>query len=315
MQFMRHATTSTLSKMSKAQGRQVWRTILARPQKEGDVPVRRSIGAAPVTEFMPFLLLDDVRMEGTAGAFGAHPHRGQETITYLTEGSLEHRDSKGNRGHLSAGDLQFMRAGRGVVHDERPVLDPKTNANHGIQLWVALPEQNLQDEATYTDLREADIPVARPIKGVIVKVIAGESFDKSAPVWNRAAVHYLDVQLEAGAEINHSIPDGFSSFVHVLEGYPTVAGQKAQPHETVLLERHGATVSLKNKDVGAARLLLVSGDPLDGQEVHRYGVSLLLPVSVRVHTDIAHSRSFPQVVMVYSRLFMTISMVSTDLRR
>ncbi|RSL59350.1 hypothetical protein CEP54_007277 [Fusarium duplospermum] len=185
------------------------------------IKIHQPIGSGEFSEFMPFLLLDDVQSEGKNSGFGDHPHRGQETMTYVLEGSLVHQDSNGNKGTLHVGDMQAMRAGSGIMHNETPIADPETNRTKGIQLWVALPEANLNDASAYKDIKSAECPVSSPAPGVDVKVIAGESFGVSAPIWTRAPVWYFDITLASKAgPITHPVPEHWGAFVHVIEGYP-----------------------------------------------------------------------------------------------
>ena len=251
--------------------RHIARTILLPPIQEGPVPLRRNIGGPQCPDHRPFLLLDAVKQSGSAPAFGPHPHRGQETITYVLEGTVDHRDSRGNEGVLKTGDLQFMCAGRGVVHDETPAVDEKTGALYGVQVWVALPAEELGSEAKYSDLKAKEIPVVRPTEGVEVRVIAGEAFGVKMPLRTKGAVHYLDIRLQPGVKVELPITPGFNALAHVLGGTPTVAGHVAEMHETVLFDRKGDGVLLANQGSEAAHMLLLSGDPLDGQEIHRNG--------------------------------------------
>jgi quercetin 2,3-dioxygenase len=244
---------------------------LVKPHRQGDALIHQPIGSGGMSEFMPFLLLDDVETQGRTDGFGDHPHSGQETMTYMLEGQLVHQDSKGNHGVLNAGDLQAMRAGRGILHNETPVEDPVTNRTLGIQLWVALPHANLNDEPGYQDILSKDMPVALPSPGVNVRVITGESFDKKAPMLTRAPVWYFDVSLDQGGKVAVPIPKHFNVFAHILQGKPQVAGQEGQPHEAFFFKRDGEAVELENTRQAPARLLLIAGDPLEGQEVHRMG--------------------------------------------
>lgn len=233
--------------------------------------IHQTIGSGGMSDFMPFLLLDDLETQGRTAGFGDHPHSGQETMTYILEGQLVHQDSKGNHGVLNTGDLQAMRAGRGILHNETPVEDPITNRTLGIQLWVALPQANLNDDPGYEDILSKNMPVAEPSPGVKVRVISGESFDHKARVLTRAPVWYLDVSLSQGGKVLHPLPKHFNVFAHILQGKPQIAGQEGQPHETFFFKRDGEAVELENMKESSARLLLIAGDPLDGQEVHRMG--------------------------------------------
>ncbi|KAH6983628.1 RmlC-like cupin domain-containing protein [Ilyonectria sp. MPI-CAGE-AT-0026] len=234
---------------SAVKPRAILKQLLRPAHGQMGAKIHQPIGPGEFLEFMPFLLLDDLETEGQNSGFGDHPHRGQETMTYVLEGSLLHQDSNGNKGILQVGDMQVMRAGSGIMHNETPIADPETNRTKGIQLWVALPEANLNDAAAYKDIQSAEYPVSSPAPGVDVKVVAGESFGASAPIWTRAP----------------------GAFVHVIEGNPSIAGSPGRPHETFFMKRDGEGVKIENQNADKARILLIAGDPLEGQEVHRIG--------------------------------------------
>ena len=141
----------------------------------------------------------------------------------------------------------------------------------GIQIWVALPHANLNDKPWYQDLIGAQLPVSHPSPGVAVKIIFGDSYGESSPILNRAPVWYLDIELEPRTSLSHPMPADFNVFAHIVEGEPTVAGSTGTPHETFFFNRDGDAVEIRNDTDKPARLLLVGGDPLTGQEVHRYG--------------------------------------------
>lgn len=144
-------------------------------------------------------------------------------MTYGLEGSLVHQDSNGNKGTLRVGDMQAMRAGSGIMHNETPIADPETNRTEGIQLWVALPEANLNDLAAYRDITSAECPISRPAPGVKVKVIAGESFAASMPIWTRTPVWYFDVTLSAKAgPVTHPVPENWALLCMFLRANPVL---------------------------------------------------------------------------------------------
>ena len=187
----------------------------AREQAEGaGATVRRSIGTAKLRNFTPFLMLDHFNI-GVGAGFPDHPHRGQETITYLLEGAADHEDFAGHKGTLWAGDLQFMTAGKGIVHAEMPHDNGDGSSNNGMQLWVDLPKDLKNCEPRYRDLRAAEIPIAEADDGkVTVKVISGQSQGVDSlqqlaytPVW------LLDVTVRPGGahRPNHFLPAGTPS--------------------------------------------------------------------------------------------------------
>lgn len=200
------------------QPRKVARSFLATSQSEGaGARVRRSIGTPSLRHLSPFLMLDHFTISPGAG-FPDHPHRGQETITYLLEGAVDHEDFAGNAGTIYPGDLQFMTAGRGIVHAEMPNQGFGTNV--GMQLWVDLPRELKGCEPRYRDLRAAEIPRAEADGGrVRVKVISGRSHGVDSvqelaytPVW------LLDVEVAPGGRVRQELPKGWNAFAYTLEG-------------------------------------------------------------------------------------------------
>lgn len=157
------------------------------------------------------------------------------------------------------------------MHNETPVVDPKTNGNKGIQLWVALPASNINDPPTYQDIVSKKMPVSNPAPGVKVKIIAGESFGKAAKQLTKAPVWYLDITLEPGSEVHHPIPSAFNCFMHILAGNPTAAGKSLATHETLFWNRDGDSIHLSNRDKETAHILVFAGDPLEDQQVYQYG--------------------------------------------
>ena len=198
--------------------RKVHQHFLAIEQSEGaGARVRRSIGTPKLRQFSPFLMLDHFTIRPGAG-FPDHPHRGQETITYLLKGAVDHEDFAGNAGTINAGDLQFMTAGRGIMHAEMP--NQGFGDNVGMQLWVDLPAKLKKCEPRYRDLRAEEIPTIKiDDDKVTVKVISGQSHGTDSvkelaytPVW------LLDVEIKPGGRIAQALPVGWNAFAYTLEG-------------------------------------------------------------------------------------------------
>jgi redox-sensitive bicupin YhaK (pirin superfamily) len=192
-------------------------------QAEGaGATVRRSIGTPKLRNFSPFLMLDHFSIAPGAG-FPDHPHRGQETVTYLLSGAVDHEDFAGNKGTIEAGDLQFMTAGRGIVHAEMPHDDGSGSSNIGMQLWVDLPRDLKQCEPRYRDVRSSEIPIYNSEDGkVTVKVISGQSHGVDSlqelaytPVW------LLDITVRPGGSIAQALPAGWNAFAYSLSGKVT----------------------------------------------------------------------------------------------
>src|SRR6478672_5728082 len=177
--------------------RAVKQILETKPTIEGaGVKLQRAFGFGKTKEFDPFLLLDDFRNENPAdylAGFPWHPHRGIETITYVLAGSVEHRDSLGNRGAMTAGDVQWMTAGRGILHQEMPKGDTSGRL-HGFQLWANLPSSLKMTAPRYQDIEAKEIPEVTDDDGTQVRVITGDFWGKKGPVEATAAdQRYLDV--------------------------------------------------------------------------------------------------------------------------
>lgn len=263
----------------------------AREQAEGaGATVRRSIGTPKLRNFTPFLMLDHFQISVGAG-FPDHPHRGQETITYLLQGGVDHEDFTGKRGTLFPGDLQFMTAGRGVVHAEMPHDNGSGDgaSSVGLQLWVDLPVPLKSCEPRYRDLKASEIPIATTDDGkVTIKVISGRSHNVDSvqelaytPVW------LLDVTIRPGGRLVQPLPAKWNTFAYTMEGttvWDTGSTTKEVPryHNTVF-EQTGdqviASVPASAKE--NSRFILVSGMPLD-QKIYQHGPFVLSePAQVR----------------------------------
>ncbi|RDK44245.1 RmlC-like cupin [Aspergillus phoenicis ATCC 13157] len=268
--------TTNLTNMSFP--RAIRQAFLAIEQAEGaGARVRRSIGTRNLRNFSPFLMLDHFTI-GKGAGFPDHPHRGQETITYLLSGGVDHEDFAGNRGTIGPGDLQFMTAGRGIMHAEMPHENPDGSPNVGMQLWVDLPKELKMCEPRYRDLRASEIPIATADDGrVTVKVISGQSHGVDSvrdlaytPVW------LLDVTVKPGGRVKQVLPVGWNAFAYTLAG-KTIFGSGGETK--TITEFHNVVFEQKGDFVEASvpenadeegRFLLVAGQPLD-QKVVQYG--------------------------------------------
>lgn len=239
--------------------------------------VRRAIGNAKIRHMTPFLMFD--HMARGEGSFPDHPHRGQETVTYILSGSIEHEDFVGNAGTLHAGDLQFMTAGKGIMHSEQPLADSDGTPATGFQLWVDLPTNLKMVEPRYRDLKAAEIPIAELDDGKVrVKVISGRVGNVDSvrdlsytPIW------YLDVEIKPGGKISQPLPKNWNAFAYTFQGSAIFGsaqgGQRtAEAFDLVAFEQEGEKVDVE-VDAGAdgpARFLLIAGQTLD-QEVVQHG--------------------------------------------
>src|SRR5207342_776074 len=202
--------------------RPVKRVVESTPTMEGaGVKLHRGFGFGETSEFDPFLLFDDFRNERPEdflAGFPWHPHRGIETITYVLAGTVEHGDSMGNRGSITAGDIQWMTAGRGIVHQEMPTGDAQGRM-HGFQLWANLPSSLKMTAPRYQDVKANDVPVARDDDGTEVRVVCGSYGSTRGPVDDVAAKPvYLDVTIPAGRRKALPVATTSHAFAYVFAG-------------------------------------------------------------------------------------------------
>src|SRR6202521_108522 len=272
--------------------RPVKRIIKSKPTMEGaGVHLRRAFGFGNTSDFDPFLLLDDFRNdvpEDYLAGFPWHPHRGIETITYVLAGSVEHGDSLGNKGKMTAGDVQWMTAGSGILHQEMPKGDAQGRM-HGFQLWANLPSSLKMTDPRYQDIPASAIPEVTDDDGTRVRVICGEFWGKRGPVEGVAAdPNYLDVSVAPGQRKRLKIETTRNAFAYVFAGAGTfrdsssprgvlterVEKPDAPPvydvgnHSLVLFDR-GDEITVQAGDEGI-RFLLVSGKPIE-EPVAWYG--------------------------------------------
>ncbi len=225
--------------------RPVKRLTSSRPTLEGaGVRLRRAFGFGDTSETDPFLLLDDFRNdrpEDYLAGFPWHPHRGIETITYVLAGTVEHGDSLGNRGAIGPGDVQWMTAGSGIIHQEMPKGDERGRM-HGFQLWANLPAALKMTPPRYQEVKAAEIPLVGDDDGTIVRVVCGRYRDTPGPVEGVAAEPmYLDVTVPAGARKTLPVDTRRHAFAYVFEGSGTFGN--ASPPLDVPTERVGAGAS------------------------------------------------------------------------
>jgi len=265
--------------------RPVKRIVQAVPTLEGaGVHLRRAFGFGQTDEFDPFLLLDDFRNEDPdayVAGFPWHPHRGIETITYVLAGTVDHGDSLGNRGSLGSGDVQWMTAGSGILHQEMPKGDPGGRM-HGFQLWANLPSALKMTSPRYQDVPSGEIPAFTDDDGTTVRVICGDFRGKKGPVDGIAAEpRYLDVSVPAGVSKRLKVETSRHAFAYVFEGAGSFKAA-SQPQavrtdrvgpggeETTDLTGNRSLVLFDSGDeVGVQagpegiRFLMVSGQPLE----------------------------------------------------
>jgi redox-sensitive bicupin YhaK (pirin superfamily) len=283
--------------------RPVKRIAKSTPTMEGaGVKLHRAFGFGTTSEFDPFLLFDDFRNDRPddyRAGFPWHPHRGIETITYVLAGDVEHRDSLGNTGKLGAGDVQWMTAGSGIMHQEMPQGDARGRM-HGFQLWANLPSSLKMTAPRYQDIPAAVIPEVTDDDGTRARVITGDFWGKKGPVEGVAAdPRYLDVFVPPGKRKTLPVEAGRHAFAYVFEGSGTFSGA-SQPFgvlteketsgaETLVREQtgnrslvvfdSGDEVTVQAGDEGI-RFLLVSGKPIE-EPVAWYG-----PIVMNTQTEL-----------------------------
>ncbi|MCZ4367039.1 pirin family protein [Sulfitobacter dubius] len=236
-------------------------TRRATPTMEGaGVKLHRAFGFHDPSELDPFLLFDDFRndrSEDFEKGFPWHPHRGIETITYVLEGTVEHADSLGNTGDLNAGDVQWMTAGSGILHQEMP-RGNAAGQMHGFQLWGNLPSAQKMTAPRYQDMKSADIPVVTDDDGTRVKIITGEFWGKRGPVDGIAAdPQYLDVFVPAGVRKTFKIDTYRRAFAYVFQGAGAFADASAP--SGVLLEKEVGGEEVNIRDMSGDRTLIRFG--------------------------------------------------------
>ena len=271
--------------------RSILRRIRGMDTSDGaGVRLKRIIGQPGLDMVDPFLLLDEFRSDQAGdyiAGFPEHPHRGFETVTYMLAGHMQHGDNHGNRGDLGPGSVQWMTAGRGILHSEMP--QQENGLMWGFQLWVNLPASDKMTAPRYQDIAPDRIPVVHPSGGVEVRVIAGELDGATGPVDGIAtAPIYMDIAVQAGAQIEIPLPEGHSGFAYVFDGTDaSVAGERLGRSELAVLSK-GDSVRVAGRDA-AARVLLVAGKALQ-EPVARYG-PFVMNTPEQIHEAIADFRA------------------------
>lgn len=261
--------------MSSQESTRVLRILRGMPTSDGaGVRLTRVIGTPSLPELDPFLMLDEFgtdRPEDYLAGFPEHPHRGFETVTYMLDGRMRHKDNHGNEGLLTPGSVQWMTAGRGLVHSEMP--EQESGRMRGFQLWVNLPARDKMTAPRYQEFAPERIPQLAPADGVTVKVIAGQVGDVAGPISQPATDPvYLDIGLAPGASWSYLLPEGHNAFAYAFEGEVVLGeGTMTQPLAAQQLAvLGGGTRLVVQGGAAGARLILVAGRPL-GEPVARHG--------------------------------------------
>jgi quercetin 2,3-dioxygenase len=258
----------------KSLTRKVAKVIEPQSVVEGaGVRLKRSIGGHALNYLDPFLLLDHFQSTNPAdyqAGFPLHPHRGIETVTYLLTGAVRHRDSVGNAGEIGPGDLQWMSAGRGILHEEMPQVRPEGVA--GFQLWVNLPAKQKMSAPRYQNIHTNEIPVIKRDRGATVRVIAGSVDGTTGPITGIVAEPtYIDVALARDGTLVLPIPRGHSAFAYLFEGQARFGAEDNSviTASKLIVWSDGDSIEVHGANK-PARLLLVSGQPLN-EPIARYG--------------------------------------------
>ncbi len=261
--------------------KKVWKS---QPTIEGaGVHLNRVFGFHELPLLDPFLLLDDFRSENPAdykAGFPWHPHRGIETITYVLEGDVEHGDSMGNKGNISSGDVQWMTAGGGIIHQEMPKGNKKGEMM-GFQLWANLPAKSKMMSPRYREVKRNDIPVVKTPEGITIRIICGEVLNQKGPVQDIITdPQYLDIEIPAGKSFSHTVKSEHTVFAYVIDGegyfdplrdpfsheaygnnYFDLEAPCVCKDGTLVLWGEGNQITVST-DKSSVRFLLISGQPI-----------------------------------------------------
>ena len=253
--------------------RRVERLVAGQPTSDGaGVKLVRVLTQNLQRRLDPFLMLDAFGSESRddyIGGFPDHPHRGFETVTYMLEGRMRHRDSAGNEGLLTNGAVQWMTAGRGVIHSEMP--EQEDGRMEGFQLWLNLPARDKLCEPWYRDIPSAEIPEAQA-EGVRARVIAGQALGVQGAMQREAtAPTYLDLHLEPGARFDQALPPAHNAFVYVYRGSLTVADTEVpRQRMAILANTPGSDGVVLKAGAEGAKAVLIAGQPLN-EPIAQYG--------------------------------------------
>jgi redox-sensitive bicupin YhaK (pirin superfamily) len=226
------------------------------------VLLRRSIAPRASNEYDPFLLFDHFAfnnpLEGPLRGFPMHPHRGIETVTYMLDGSVSHRDSLGNAGIIGPGDVQWMTSGRGILHEEMPRRGESGNI-YGFQLWVNLPAAQKMGQPRYQEVKSSTIPVIEK-DGATIRIVAGEVDGIRGPVTEIAASPlYMDVNLAPASKFIYPIPSGHTALAYVFEGVGEFSGEVIESVSMVVFDDDGDQIEVKSES--GVRFMLIAGAP------------------------------------------------------
>ena len=266
-------TTTTNNRETVIVPRAVERVIAGQPTSDGaGVKLTRVLTQPLQRRLDPFLMLDAFGSDNPKdyiGGFPDHPHRGFETVTYMIAGRMRHRDNAGHEGLLTNGSVQWMTAGRGIVHSELP--EQEDGRMEGFQLWLNLPAKDKMREPWYRDIGNDEIPVFTTPEGATVRVIAGASHGVEGAMQREVTEPlYLDIELPAGATFSQSLPVGHNAFVYVYRGGVKISGTDVGVQRMAILRNDPGSDGVTLVAPAASRVLLIAGKPL-GEPIAQYG--------------------------------------------
>lgn len=229
--------------------------------------VRRAVGVSELNDLDPFLMLDFFKVKLPAG-FPDHPHRGFETVTYMISGKILHEDFKGNAGEIGPGDVQWMTAGKGIVHAEMPASHDEDSI--GFQLWINLPKEKKLNPPKYQEYKKDEMPLYEE-EGVRVVVIAGEYKGVEAHIKPESTAHFYDVHLAPGKEFDIAIPEGWNGLVYPYKGTSlSVNESKVEENQVVQFLGNGDKLDIINSSDTQVSFIMIAGQPLK-EPVAKYG--------------------------------------------
>ncbi|WP_163930662.1 pirin family protein [Paraferrimonas sp. SM1919] len=249
--------------------RSIDKIAAGRPTSDGaGVKLTRIIGTPELDVVNPFLMLDcfeTTNPDDYIGGFPSHPHRGFQTVTYMLAGRMRHQDNQGNEGLIEAGDVQWMNAGRGIIHSEMP--EQRDGLMKGFQLWLNLPSHLKMSTPGYQEVKSADFPVIEDDSGNTIKLIAGKQNGYTGKISGYQDPHFMDISIKGASSINIDLPDSHGGFVYVIEGEANIAGAVVRPYQLGRLQGTGELAITAATDT---QLLVVSAEAIN-EPIARHG--------------------------------------------
>ncbi|GIL86172.1 hypothetical protein Vretimale_13815 [Volvox reticuliferus] len=266
LNFQLNMAASTLTNL-----RPVTKVVQGQKMKEGaGVTICRTVGTSMLRNLDPYLMLDELKLPAKSAfaGFPDHPHRGFETCSIMLEGQMEHRDSQGNQGVIGPGGVQWMTAGRGIIHSEMP--KSTDGMLWGFQLWINLPKKDKMCKPRYQDYQRGEIPVVESSPGASVRVMAGSHGGVIGPIKMRNPGLLMDVRLAPGANVTQEVPLGWSGFAYVYDGEGKICGNRAHPEHALVLGPGDHVTATGGSGTNGLKFLLIAGKPI-GEPIVQHG--------------------------------------------